>query len=93
MEPRNNLTGSRIERCDVASLLGVASKAGIGQVVLVGTPTVLAADDVVYLMGRIRIVFMKEAIFAPMRGAFCNESPLRFRYVTCQVACVDERAL
>jgi hypothetical protein len=53
----------------------------------------LTADDMVYLKGRIRIVFMKEAVFAPMRGAFCNESPLRFGYVTCQVACVDERAL
>jgi hypothetical protein len=53
----------------------------------------LTADDMVHLMRRIRIVFMKEAEFAPMHGAFCNESPLRFGYVTCQVACVDKRVL
>jgi hypothetical protein len=53
----------------------------------------LTADNMVYLMRRIRIVFMKEAVFAPVHGSFCNESPLRFGYVTCQVACVDELAL
>jgi hypothetical protein len=34
-----------------------------------------AADDVVYLMRRIRIIFMKEAILASVGGAFCDESP------------------
>jgi len=32
----------------------------------------------VYLLWGIRIVFMKKAILTAMRGAFCNESPLRF---------------
>jgi len=34
-----------------------------------------AADDVVYLMRRIRIVFVKEAILASVAGAFYDESP------------------
>jgi len=34
-----------------------------------------AANDVVYLMRRIRIVFMKEAILASVVGAFRDESP------------------
>jgi hypothetical protein len=34
-----------------------------------------AANDVVYLMWRIRIAFMKEAILTPIGGPFRDESP------------------
>ena len=53
----------------------------------------LPADDMVYRMRRIRIVFMNEAVPASMRGAFCDGSPLRFAYVICQVAYADGPAL
>ena len=53
----------------------------------------LAADDMVYLVWRIRIVFMKKAVLTPMPGALCNESPLRFAQVSCQAGCVDVPAL
>lgn len=46
------------------------------------------ADDMVDLMRRIRIVFVKEAILTSVGGAFCDESPQGIAYVTGQVACV-----
>src|SRR5258708_38028623 len=47
-----------------------------------------AANDVVYLMRRVRIAFMKKAILTAKGGAFCDESPKRLAYVTGQAACV-----
>lgn len=52
----------------------------------------LAADDVVYLMRGIRVVFVKQAVFTPIRSSLRNESPLRFAHLICQAYCVDEPA-
>lgn len=52
-----------------------------------------AANDVVYLMRRIRIVFVKEAILTAKGGAFCDESPQRLAYVTGQAVGVAVPAL
>jgi hypothetical protein len=50
----------------------------------------LSADDMVYLVRRIRIVFMEKTVFAAIGSTFCDESPLRFphsvaklRVLTC----------
>jgi hypothetical protein len=53
----------------------------------------LAADDMVYLVWGVRIVFMKKAVLTPTPGAFCNESPLRFAQVSWQAGCIDVPAL
>jgi hypothetical protein len=82
-----------INRTDIAALPRIASKAGISKVVDFRWTAVLAADDVVYLMRRIRIVFVKKAVLTPVRGAFCNESPLWIPYFISQAACVDVRVL
>ena len=43
-----------------------------------------AIDDVVYLVWRVRIVFMKEAVLTAIASAFCDEPPQRLTYVTAQ---------
>jgi hypothetical protein len=53
-----------VQRTDITPFPCIASKAGVGKVVGIRQPAMLAADDVVYLMWRIRIVFMKETILA-----------------------------
>ena len=45
------------------------------QVIGLRLSTVFATDDVIYLMRRIRIVFVKEAVFATITGALCNQTP------------------
>ena len=62
------------ERADVAPFPCVASKTSVGKVVSIRSSAMFAADDVVYLMRRIRIVFMKEAILTSVAGAFGDES-------------------
>ena len=64
MEQRNHLTGSQVERSDIASLPSVASKAGVGEIVGLGSATVLPAEDVVYLMREICVIFEEQAVFA-----------------------------
>jgi hypothetical protein len=67
------LTGFRIDGSDVASLPGVAPEAGISEVLNLGASAVLPADDVVYLMGKVSVVLMQQAVFAAVSGAFCDE--------------------
>ena len=90
VEETHERPGLTIERAHVAPLPCIASKASVGEVVYFA---MLAADDMVYLVWRIRIVFMKKAVLTPMPGAFCNESPLRLAQVSCQAGCVDMPAL
>lgn len=52
----------------------IASNAGIREVAGIRRSDVLTTYDVVDLMRRIRIVFMKKAILTAIRGAFCHES-------------------
>jgi len=51
-----------------------------------------AADDVIDLMRRVGIVFVKQAILAPMPCTLRNESPLRFAYLIRQAPCADAPA-
>ena len=44
----------------------------------------LAADDVVDLMRRIRIAVVEQAVLTAKGGAFCDESPQGIAYVTGQ---------
>jgi hypothetical protein len=46
-----------VKRTDVAPLPSVASQASEGEVIQVGQTTVFAADDVIYVMRRIGVVF------------------------------------
>jgi hypothetical protein len=62
-----------IDRANVAPLPRIASNAGIREVAGIRRSAVLTANDVVDLMGRIRIVFVKKAILTAIRGAFRDE--------------------
>ncbi len=88
VEQTHELAGLSIERTNIAPFPCIASKASIGEVVGIRRTGMFAADNVIYLMRRIRIVFMKQAILTPKDGALCDESPQRLAYVTCQAACV-----
>jgi hypothetical protein len=88
VEERRERAGFRVNRTDIAPLPCIASKASIGKVVRLRLAAMFAANDVVYLMRRVRITFMKKAILTPKCGAFCDESPQRLTYVAGQAACV-----
>ena len=87
VEERHERAGFRVKRTDIAPLPCIASKASIGKVVGIRLAAMFAANDVVYLMRRVRIVFMKKAILTAKDGAFCDESPQRLAYITGQAAC------
>jgi hypothetical protein len=78
LAPRVEETDERatpgIDRANVAPLPRIASDAGIREVAGIRRSAVLTTDDVVDLMRRIRIVFVKKAILTAIRGAFCDES-------------------
>jgi hypothetical protein len=88
MEEAHKRTGLSVERTDIAPFPCVAPETGIGEVLGFRSPTMFATDDVVYLVSRVRIVFMKEAILTAIASAFCYESPQRLTYVTAQAGCV-----
>ncbi len=48
----------------------------------------LATDDVVYLMRKVRIAFVKQAILAAKGSAFSDGSAKLLAYVTGQAVCV-----
>ena len=88
VEETHEFAGLSIDRTDIAPLPCITSKASIGKVVGIRLAAMFAANDVVYLMRRVRIAFMKKAILTSKGGAFCDESPQRLTYVTGQAACV-----
>jgi len=51
MVKRNNISGFRIDRCEVASLVLIAERAREGQIFRLGRATMFLGDDVVYLVG------------------------------------------
>ena len=53
----------------------------------------LTTNNMVDLMRRIRIVFVKKAILAAIRGALGDESAQRLVYVNWQAVCVAVPAL
>jgi len=62
-----------IDRANVAPLPRIAPNAGIREVAGIRRSAVLTTDDVVDLVRRIRIVFVKKAILTAIRGAFRDE--------------------
>jgi hypothetical protein len=85
-------TAFSIERTDIAPFPCIAAKTGIRQILSVRSSAMFAADDVIYLMRRVGIVFVKETILTAMTGALSNESSQRVAYVIAQAACVDALA-
>ena len=81
-----------IQRTNIAPFPSVAPKTSVGKVPRTRLPAMFAADNVVYLMRRIRIVFVKQAILTSVGGAFCDNSPQPIVYVTSQAANVAARA-
>ena len=88
MEEAHKRTGLSVERTDIAPFPCVAPETGIGEVLGFRSPTMFATDDVVYLVWRVRIVFLKGAILTAIASPFCDESPQRLTYVTAQAGCV-----
>ena len=74
MEEMHQRSTQRINRADAAALPRVAANAGIREVAGIRRSTVLATNDVVDLMRRIRIVLVKKAILTTIRGALRDES-------------------
>jgi len=59
IEQYNHPARFRVPRSSVTSLPDVAPEARIGQVLALGESTMLPADDVVYLMGKVRVVVVQ----------------------------------
>ena len=79
------MTRFRIDGSDVASLPDVAPEAGIGEVLNLGASAVLPADDVVYLVGKVSVVLMQQAVLAAVSGAFRDELTQLASSITRQV--------
>lgn len=75
MEKINDCSGLGVERGNVAALPRIAAKARIGEIIEIRPAAVLAANDVIYLMRRVRVIFMKKAIFATVGCALRYRSP------------------
>jgi hypothetical protein len=69
VEETHERSGLKVQRTNIAPLPCIASKTGVGEIVRSRCPAMFAADDMVYLMWRIRIVFMKETILTSIGGA------------------------
>ena len=52
-----------------------------------------SADDVIYLMRRVRIILMQEAILTLMPSSVCNKATEFVRNITTQVVCTDALVL
>ena len=74
VEEAHELSTQGIDRADVAPFPRIASNAGIREVAGIRRSAVLTTNDVVDLMRRIRIVFVKKAILTAICGAFRDES-------------------
>ncbi len=69
MKQPHDLCCARIEGGNIASLVPIAEDAGISQVVRGGRAAVLATDDTIHLMREAGVVFVDEAVFAPVARA------------------------
>jgi len=64
-----------MDRGYIRSLLAVAQGAGIGQIVGPGTAAMLAADDVIDLMRKARILLVDQTVFAAVAGTTSYFNP------------------
>ena len=74
VEETHERSTPEIDRADVAPLPRIASNTGIREVIGIRRSAVLTTYDVVDLMRRIRVVFVKKAILTAICGAFGDES-------------------
>jgi len=75
MEQRNELSAGNVERADITPLPCVAPKASEGKIAGLRLSTVLTADDVIYLVGRIGVVLVEKTVLTTIARALCYESP------------------
>jgi hypothetical protein len=75
VEEGRERAGFGVNRTDIAPLPCIASKASIGKVLGIRFAAMFAANDVVYLMRRVRAAFIKKGILTSKGGTFCDESP------------------
>lgn len=88
VEQRNKVARFRIDRSNVTAFPGIATQAGISEVLERGRPSVLPANDVVYLVRRIGIIFVQKTVLTSVPSAFRNKTAKFIRNISCQAACV-----
>ncbi len=76
----------RDDGADIASLVAVAERAGVSQIFRFSRPTMLFADDVVYLATKEGIVRMDKAVFTEMISSLGDQPPKSSAEVA-QVTC------
>jgi hypothetical protein len=72
MEKPHDLPSFRIHPRDVRTFVAIAADATEGEVFLIGKPTVLARDDVIYDVFQRRKRLRQQAVFTPFRGSTAN---------------------
>ena len=87
VEQRNKLAGLRVDGSNVTALPGIAAQASKSEVLEYGHSFMLPGNDVVYLVGRVGIIFVQQAIFASISSALRNEAAKFFRNISCQAEC------
>jgi hypothetical protein len=72
IEQRNKLARLRIDGSNIATFPRIATQASISEVLECGHSSVFPTNDVVYLVRRVRIIRVQEAVFTSMPRAFRN---------------------
>jgi hypothetical protein len=75
MKEADDFSGSRVDGCDIGTLVTIAEYAAQGQVVQAGIPAVFPAYDVVHLMREGRARVWIQAILTARLGASADFSP------------------
>jgi hypothetical protein len=88
VEQRNKLTRFRIDRSNVTAFPGVATQAGISEVLECGRPSVLPTNDMVNLVRRVGIIFVQKTVFTSVPGAFRDKTAKFVRNISYQAASV-----
>ena len=82
----------RGDRAYVGPFPGVTTNTSVGKVIRIGAASMFAADNVIYLMRRIRVSFVEETIFTAISCAFRDESSQRVAYVIAHAGCAGAPA-
>ena len=86
MEERDERVRGGVDGASIASFPKVASDASVGEVGRVRQASVLAAEDVIDLVGHVRVVFVDQAVLTPVVGALGHELPQACGDITRQAA-------